>query len=187
MDGLDWYPRAFRWCETQEETYGRWGVTAHKAAAVLAVLSPLISWARNVQAAETIIGWYVGGTRHAHGHGVLPRNEEKAWRILCGEPPQRVVAGQKVTNFWLNVSGFTENVTVDRHAMNVAYGCDLDRRTQNRIYRSIRAYHEVADAYRQAAARVRIEPCEMQAICWLVRRKELDAWNGIRLDADLPW
>jgi hypothetical protein len=178
--------RVFREATTDDRVAGRsWYATARdlaqtldpedprRAAAVIAVISPMLSWPRNVKAAQDI---YAG----RETRGVLHKNVDKAKRILAGQDPEDVVTGSKVRTFWRTIANPTDPraVVVDRHAIDVAAGRILGDDTRGRYLGRRGGYDTVSDAYRRAARIITREtgqqwtPADVQATTWIVWRRE---------------
>jgi hypothetical protein len=177
--------RVFRAATTADRAAGRgWYASAHgiaaaldpddpvRAAAVIAVLSPLLSWPRNVVEASNV---YAGRAVRTLGP-----NADKARRILAGADPEHIVSGPKVRAFWVTIADPAEPsaVVIDRHAIDIAAGRVLGDRIRGSHLRRAGAYDEVADKYRRAARRlseqlgVCITPAEVQATTWIYWRRE---------------
>lgn len=161
--GADWYREAHQLAVDLSE---RHGITVERAAGVIAVLSPLQSWTRNVADAVRVFetGHYVG----------LTDKRVKVARLLSGEDVNSVVSGPKVTSFYRNIldpSG--DDVTIDRHAHDIADG---KRRTENQRAKAPgltgMRYARYVDAYRAAARELNIGALELQAIVWVAWRRE---------------
>lgn len=188
--------RAFRAATDDDRSAGReWYARAHalaveldpadprRGAAVIAVLSPMASWPRNVQLARDA---YAG-----RPIGCLGRNADKARRILSGEDPDSVVSGDKVRAFWQTIadpSATDVPVTIDRHALDIAAGRVLDDATRGAHLRRKGAYAAAGEAYRRAARILSRETGEewtapaVQAVTWTYwRRERAQAFHG-----DLP-
>lgn len=182
--------RAFRAATPDDRIAGKsWYATAReisatldpadpaRAAAVIAVLSPRLSWKKNVEAAADA---YAGRTPR-----VLKANAAKAARILAGEDPEDVVTGPKVRAFWRTIVDPTDprTVVIDRHAIDIAAGRVLDDETRGRFLGRKGGYDAVCDAYRRAARIVSKEtgqdwsPADIQATTWVYWRRERAAAN----------
>lgn len=157
--GLDWYREA-------HDVAAEYG-DVRAGAGVLAAVSPMLSWERNVIVARNAF---------AEGHvtGVLSRNAAKGNAILAGADPLDVLGGDKVRSFYMNILNpeGTDAVTVDRHAYDVATGVRIAE--NNRPKLSKKHYNAIADEYRRAAAIVGLAPSQVQAITWTVWR---DKWG----------
>ena len=110
--GHEWYNKA------QEAAEKIGGGNVHKGAGIIAALSPMTSWERNISDAKEL-------TKTGNVKGALvPANVEKARRIHEGEEPEKVLGGNKVKSFFHNISDPSNphHVTVDRHAHDIAVG-----------------------------------------------------------------
>jgi hypothetical protein len=151
-----------------------------RAAAVLAVLSPQVSWPRNVAMAREV--YATGATRG------LGANIAKALRLIAGEDPEIVVKGLKVTAFWLSICDPVDAraVVIDRHAFDIAYGRVTDDKTREEFLRIKGNYAKIVRMYESAArivTRDRVEfgevwtGTEVQAATWVAWRRTKAAAN----------
>lgn len=168
-DGMRWYESAHALAASLAHRYG---FTVRQMAGVIAVLSPNISWSRNVQLATL-------AAKDGKASGTFGKNTDKADRILNGADPADVVSGPKVTNFFQNImtSGENDGVTVDRHAVSIAEAREVgddERGKLVRVNKSRNGYGEYVDAYREAAYRAGISPAKLQAITWVAWREMLE-------------
>lgn len=171
LSGLSWYATAREVAATLDPA------NPARGAAVLAVLSPRLSWRKNVEAAADA---YAGRRIRTLG-----RNADKARELLAGSDPDDVVSGPKTRAFWRTIVDPTDprTVVVDRHAIDVAAGRVLDDATRGRVLGRKGAYDAVADAYRRAARIVSREtgqdwsPAAVQAATWVYWRREHAAAN----------
>lgn len=165
-EGQGWYASA------HEIAVGLDPADPARAAAVIAVLSPLLSWPRNIAEARNL---YSGQPVRTLGS-----NAHKARRILAGVDPEYIVSGRKVRAFWKTIADPAEPsaVVVDRHAIDIAAGRVLGDKLRSTHLRRAGAYDEVADKYRRAAQRLsaelglRVTPAEVQATTWIYWRRE---------------
>lgn len=155
--GRAWYPQARRYARELAATYG---TTEHRAAGVLAALSPRCVWAHNrTQAAAVLERWSTGAeTPPAVGLGL---GRARAWSIAHGSRPLDVLGGPKVRAFYRNLTGDLNAVTVDVWAMRVL-GIGHNP--------TPREYPAAVDAYRAAARIIGEEPATVQAVAWCVVR-----------------
>jgi len=164
--GVGWYTAAHRVAAALDPR------DPIRAAAVIAVLSPLLPWPRNVTEARNA---YTGGPIRALGP-----NARKALRIVAGEDPEFIVSGPKVRAFWRTIADPAEPqaVVVDRHAIDVAAGRVLGDRVRSTYVARAGAYDAVSEMYRRAARRLSREhgllftPATVQAITWVYWRRE---------------
>lgn len=142
-----------------------------QGAGVIAALSPQKSWTTNmVLASRAFVEGFASGQT-----GI---NNDKATRILNGEAPLAVLGGNKVRNFYANIVSPTgPDVTVDRHAFDIAVGEETDSKTRGQLERKGQ-YALFADTYRDTARLVGVPPATLQAVTWLVWREA----KGLDLD-----
>ena len=167
LAGEMWYSHANAFCASLDDDVSR-------AAGVVAAISPMLSWPRNmVVAADIYNGIY---------EGCLKANIAKAVRILNGEAPLDVLRGDKVVAFYNNIMGCPNTVTVDRHAMMVA---DNRVYTSNELKFTVGNNRRIVEEYRNAAAVISIEmnrnisPAMVQATTWVWwRRTNAPAFHG---------
>jgi len=137
-------------------------------AAIIAVLSPMLSWSKNAPIA--VLAARAGTRRPA---GVIGRNWTKAKRARrVGADLDAIVKGPKVRDFWACIaSNGTDSyaVCVDRHAVAIACGRFLDSKESGDSLAGAR-YKKVANAYRDAAVILGLTPCILQAVTWVVWR-----------------
>lgn len=197
--GRLWYPQARQLAEELADPAGQmtdgfeFDRQVVKAAAVIAVLSPRLSWKKNVEHAERAYAAHAAeanGATLAVTHAIetwkgLKINARKAFRILDGEDPEDVVKGPKVRQFWHTIVDPTDPraVVVDRHAFDVSVNRVLTDTVRGKLLGKAGAYDNVADKYRRAAAILSAElgswisPAEVQAITWVWWRANRAAAN----------
>jgi len=160
VEGLTWYDDA--------HAFARY-LSPHKiskGAGVIAALSPMMGWDSNKKQAERAF-------RNLTAEGLgLTRNCVKAERILYGADPLDVLSGNKVRAFYSTIvdpTGFDIPV-IDRHAFDIAVG-----RVTDDVSRSILSRRGVYDAfgevYVKAAKCAGVSSSQMQAVTWIVWRK----------------
>lgn len=186
--GLDWYPRASRLSAELDPSDPR------RAAAVIAVLSPLTPWARNLQLARDAYAAAANGGTYdeiTDAIGTLGKNAEKAAAILTGADPDLVVAGPKVSPFWRKITDPDDAraIVIDRHAFDVAVGRWNGDKVRGPILARKGMHAAFADAYIRAARIAsretgrRITATDMQAITWLAWRESAKAHHQGRAAA----
>lgn len=181
--GIDWYPEARAIAvELDPEC-------PERAAAVIAALSPMMPWQRNVLLARIA---YALHAADLIGDGtILPclvNNGRKAARILAGEPADSVLKGDKVRAFWQTITSPSDpdKVVVDRHALDVSLGITTDDVFRARYLSNKRNYAAVAALYREAAViiagvyGIAITPAQVQAVTWVAWRNALKAAGSKR-------
>lgn len=146
-------------------------LNADTVAAVIAVLSPSVSWEHNVDVARRVLGGARGKEARYFGY---PANLKKAERILDGESPETVLGGYKVSAFYrLLREPNAWDVCVDTIGATAArdgYRATSWRHDPPRVGH-YRQYEEVAAAYRAVAWRWRLAPWQVQATVWLVMKR----------------
>lgn len=171
-EGMRWYAEARAEAVAMSEATG---LPVESTVAIVAVLSPMLSWQRNLTVARAVCS-------QGEATGVLRANLAKAQRLVAGEPVEAVLSGQKVTAFYRNIlsAGMDENVTVDRHAIDVAYG--IRHAEAERPQPGKAAYAVISDAYTRAARILSAEvgehvtPAQIQAVTWTTWRAR-HAWR----------
>lgn len=174
--GHEWYGRA-----NEEATRIGGGDTA-RGAGIIAALSPLSDWSRNVREAQELVK--TGTVKSA----LLPKNVEKARRIHQGEDPETVLGGHKVRNFFHNISDPTSPhaVTIDRHAYDIAMGRSFvgagkgkraeeprpsGTMSQDLGLSALGRYKHFVRAYQSAAGELGVDiPHKVQATSWVTHR-----------------
>lgn len=156
LEGLCWYANAHRIAAVIADG------DALAGSGVLASLSPMTSWPRNIILARMV--WTLGDCPHTMRCRIMAK------AIRLGAPPLCVLCGPKVRAFHTCIvsGGDTDAVCVDRHAFDAAMG--------RRMRRSPRAseYPAVAEAYRSAASTLSVPPPVVQATVWCVQRMRID-------------
>lgn len=174
--GHEWYDKA------QEEAAKVGGGDVRRGAGVIAALSPLSDWERNVREAHELRK--TGTVKSA----LLPANVEKARRIHEGEDPEAVLGGNKVTNFFHNIHdpSSPHAVTIDRHAYDIAMGRPFvgagkgkkaaePRQTgtmsQDLGLDALGRYKHFVRAYQSASGELGVDlPHQVQATTWVTHR-----------------
>lgn len=165
--GLDWYPAAREYAQTLSNLYG---LDRDIVCAVIAVLSPRISWALCCKAAIKLIDHWQADRYETRDVPGLNLNKEKAYRILDNNDPN-YCRGPKVRSFYHNIAdpNSPDYVTVDIWARRIAEGDPSLPAT----YFSDKDYQVYADAYREAADQIGLLPSELQAITWVTIRRQV--------------
>jgi|SRR6478735_5705048 len=156
--GMDWYERAN--ALALELSPG----DAWRGAGVLAAFSPMRQWPVNVKHARDC---FATGTASGHT-GTMNRI---AQRIYDGEHALDVLNGDKTRAFCAAIADpFGSTIaTIDRHAHDVAAGrvfSDSERKIGKRVFRAMSA------AYVECADYLGVSVAQVQAITWVVWRRE---------------
>lgn len=158
--GMTWYDDAHMFAKSLDP------VRFHRAAGVIAALSPMNGWKNNKAKAALLYAQNGDGSRVG-----LRNNVRKAQAIYRGEDALDVLGGDKVRAFYATIvdpSGDHEPV-IDRHAFDIAVGRVTDDETRQALGRK-GVYARFADCYREAALLAGIGAAQMQAITWVAWR-----------------
>lgn len=173
-DGERWYETAR---VTSQALAAGTQLSIEQAAGVIAALSPRVRWETNVRAAAEII---TAARRDPDGR--IPNvagyfsNVKKAWKIASGWSPDNVLGGPKVTNFYANICGNENAVTIDVWAARAAEG------VSNKYAPSGKRYELLANAYRMAASARDVSPMTMQATVWVFTRRTFGIGDQLMFD-----
>lgn len=189
-DGRGWYRRAHDAARDVAAQYlGSTDPEAiERVACVYAAISPSMPWARNDFLARRAFQLAADGAtldEVTDGLGMMKANARKAAAIVLGADPWLVLSGPKVVPFARRIvdaaSGASgpSSVVVDRHAHDIALGRVTDDATRKASLSRKGGQTSFAMAYVRAAATLRrtgeapgITPAELQAVTWLVWRRE---------------
>lgn len=156
-DGLSWYNDAHNFARSLEPG------NVERASAIVAVLSPQVSWSANVTLA-------LRAYENMSGDGLGFQDKvRKINRLFAGESPDSVIGGQKVVSFYSTIlapSNPDSIPTIDRHAFDIAVGMKTEDKVKNILSRK-GVYMAFADVYRTAASIVGIGAPQIQAVTWL--------------------
>jgi hypothetical protein len=157
--GVSWYGDAGKLAHVVAVGHG---IPDRSGAGIVAALSPQCSWDENVARALA----------HADGEsvGAMADPLRKADAIRDGADPYDALGGRKVRSFWRNIDGHESFVTVDRHAVAIAFDRPLSD-TEIKVLERPGAYVYIAACYRAAARRHGIPASTLQAITWIVWRR----------------
>jgi hypothetical protein len=159
-DGLGWYTRARR--DLTRAALAA-GCDPLAGPIVAAILSPRSPWSVNLAGALALLADPDAVTRGA----ILPRSLAVARAYRRGKLTiDAALTGPKVRAFARNLAGDLEAVTVDVWATRAALGRDAD------LARCGCDHAALGAAYRDAAAVAGITPAAMQAVAWVVVRRQ---------------
>lgn len=165
-DGLTWYPKARGFAIDKAKFYQ---VSLQTVCGVISALSPAISWQQNLLNTETVLQ-AIKQSYEPENVTVTTynANKHKAFSIAKQDAVEfttRAFAkANKTANFYRNLLGWRDSVTVDRHAISAAIG-------HNTINLTLARYEVIADAYKLTAKTLGYSPSELQAIVWVVYRR----------------
>ena len=159
LEGQMWYPTALEHCKSVARDYG---VSPQRVAAVLAVTSPRARWSKNMEATYSIVAdSFVPAYMRQSSYGILGTNARKAGQVMTDRYYSKLVTGEKVSNFYLNILGHTQPVTVDSIMSYAAgYGNDVSKKIRNEV---TEACHSLADVFGMT-------PRDTQAMVWISYR-----------------
>lgn len=173
--GIDWYADAYASAATLA---GKHGYSVEVAAGVIAALSPLNEWGKNLRDADRVLG--------GDFSGYLGVGLEKSRRIMAGEDIVSVLNADKTVNFYTSiVTQGAEGVCVDRHAYDIAVGYrspNNSRAIGKRLYRDIAAAYTLA-AEILTSQGIPVTPAEVQSVTWEEHRRE---WKDRRVAVLTP-
>jgi hypothetical protein len=135
------------------------GVNVARAAAIIAVLSPLTRWTGNLEDSWAVANG--DATRHT-----LPANVVKAKRLTDGESIHDVLGGRKVRAFWQNIASPTTSVGVT-HDSWMARWYNIPA---SDVFATFGVYDACTVGVREAADEVDLRGSQLQAIVWLYVR-----------------
>lgn len=156
-EAVAWYPSVYALCEKVSADTGH---SLEHCAVAFAHLSPQLQYVVNVRAFYSLM---YGGHREA---SVIRSSFERARASLSAADPWATFGSraQKTRNFALNITGDESAVTVDSW---IARCVGVD---PTRVFNRPALYDEIASAFRRAAKRHGLAPCELQALVWIVTR-----------------
>lgn len=160
-EGMIWYDDAQQVAhDICEASAGRYSF--QQAVDLLAVISPNLRWTKNVQHAWQYSTLHAAGVDRAAWPSLrIGASMRKAERVLDGE--RGVPSGPKVEAFAANLAGDLSQVTVDVWHTRAIIGKDVP---------TLRELRAIQRATQNAAAKVGIEPAQLQAIIWVKIRRE---------------
>ena len=162
--GLNWYSDARVLCAQLAERYH---VSLSQVAQVISVLSPQKKWETNKLEVVALFNEVHNGVKPSFKYFATKQMLEECKAIILGEfsiPAKRT----KTYSFADNISNHnSEAVTVDRHALRVAY----DDKSAKLDMVSAKQYREAVDAYRIVAEQHGMKAYEVQAITWVVYKR----------------
>lgn len=167
-EGTTWYQDAHEFATELAATYS---VTLRQASAVIAALSPQVSWELNKRIAVDLLD---GGS----AAGAFTLGIDRARRIIADPnvDPLTILGGHKVRSFYLNISrpNLYGPVTIDRHAVAILsdYNTSPAFLTAHpKHLEKYGAYHRAAGVYRTVARELNLAPHVLQAIAWVTWRR----------------
>jgi hypothetical protein len=163
--GFDWYPQAYEFCQNLANEFP---ISVEQVAAVTAALSPQKDWISNQVWADEIIRSFFGSMIfRSRGLG---NSFRRAMIALNGDLSdiERESGTLKVNRFYHSILGDAGYATIDRHAIRVAYGDFVSSPPSI----SDGTYREIERAYIEASRELRKGTRHIQAVTWIVCRRE---------------
>lgn len=133
-----------------------------RGAGVIAALSPITPWERNVFLAEYTFA------NNGISSGTLGQSCRNANRIFAGEHPLDVLNGDKVRAFCSAIADphHSTIATIDRHAHDIAMGRVFSDKERGKITK--KQYRAFSEAYSIAAGILGFSVAQTQAITWVI-------------------
>lgn len=158
-EGKTWYPQAWSLCRGMAKHYN---TTPERVAALIAVTSPRARWEKNILASHSILeDANVPRYKRKNTYGILRSNALKGMRVAEDRYYSRHVTGPKVVNFYLNLRGHTDPVTVDSIMSKAAgFGSDVTSHIRSEVTSAV---NTLADVFSMT-------PRDMQAAIWIAYR-----------------
>ncbi len=165
-NGMSWYDDAYKWSMFKADQYD---VEVDVVAAIISALSPRNEWSRNLHDTDKLLMCYERGDDGPElvKSATFGKNVMKAWRVRHTGDASLVMTSPKTRAFVDNITWpKSQEVTVDTWAYRIAEG-DLQLPAKGLNEKRYQVY---AEAYKNAAAKVELRPCELQAITWVEAR-----------------
>lgn len=174
----DQLARGKAWYQTAHELAIIMGGDPQVGAGVIAALSAQRQWLETIKLAQHALS-----TLDVRLDGkqlkTMQDQENKVRRIMRGEDPQAVLPTERKTGqFYLCILNpeHPTAVVIDRHAHDIAVGRPFGDESRGLSTQS--RYEIFAQAYREAARRLKVKPLTVQAVTWVVWTDLLDSRLG---------
>lgn len=173
MEGFTWYDQAYLNCVRLSDLVP---YSVEQIAGIMAIVSPGMVWDENEAAPNRIIDLHWNGvpSKEWTGFSTYPHNLEKAERVM--DEDMTAIKGEKVTNFYANIMGDTQAVTIDRWMVRIVmddpfFGTKRGGTHKKATMSGKRTYEAIAQAVKDAASLVGVNPRELQATVWTYYRR----------------
>lgn len=167
--GMDWYALASNQIELTRKSHFPW-LTKEKFVGLVAIFSPNMSWESNIMAVkEFLLSQRVIATRQTTVAAKKWLNDSYEFSLKTAP---------KTANFFNNLLDpySADHVTIDRHAIRAWLGpihANMFSGDGNgRIGLNYKSYNIIASHYKEVAEHYEILPNQLQAITWLVARRQ---------------
>lgn len=155
--GTGWYRGAERIARRLARKYG---TTKHRAAGVIAAMSPNQTWKNNLVMAEEALA----GNPRGFSSAVARARRIMAGGSIISTFPDPDGNSHKIREFYRAIAGNPNAVVIDRWALRAAWGeASVDAHWLQRKG----VYNMVADAYREVARTIEMDPRDFQAAVWI--------------------
>jgi hypothetical protein len=173
--GGQWYDTANEYINNLATKSGR---DPRQVAAIVSAFSPQTSWDANMAAANYFMMNYDPENPDSINDkmGGLGDNLERAKRIYHADDEDGYLAGlqngndaHKITNFYHNMMGSKDHVTIDSWMARALLGQGADGLADKSVQKVLNwkdGYDTMANSVRSAAEKLGISPRELQAIVW---------------------
>jgi len=175
-DRFDWYGSANLFAHnvaSLSNDMGRW-ISTKKVCGVIAALSPMVSWKRNMLLAQHV----VLNPEDWPNLKCLKSNAKKAYDIINSNGSEdailAILRGKKTSAFFLNILHPTEaiSMTMDRHAISIALGRKIKKDEVKFFQLTASQYKFLVECYRWTAAKIGVNPLILQSATWVLWRRE---------------
>ena len=164
-EALTWYQEASDYAKDCARLTGH---SYETVCAVIAVLSPAVSWPINKRDALDMLSASDPASVTVSTYGA---NKAKAIRLMNGGTIAANVRGRKARSFFFNIldPDCCDNVTIDRHAIRAAYGLKglTIKPDDIPVIASDKRYNHFKTLYKRLAAEKGLTPNQLQAIIWI--------------------
>lgn len=162
--GLTWYNEARVFCTDMSTVYK---CTVFEVAQITSLLSPQKKWEQNKEEVEAFLKLLK--------HDIIPLKGFFASKATMQECKDVILKGYVIPSHRTKTFSFAHNiafdfsmcVTIDRHAIKIAYG-EFDAKP---IGITEKRYRQAQAAYETLATELNVKPYELQAITWVTYKR----------------
>lgn len=175
-DRFDWYGSANLFAHNVASLSNDMGrfTSVIKVCGVIAALSPMIQWKRNMELAQHV----VLNPDRWEKLGCLKNNAKKAYDIINSNGSEdailAILRGKKTSAFFLNMLHPDKaiSMTMDRHAISIALGRKIRKEEAKFFQLTAGQYKFLVESYRWTAAKIGVNPLILQSATWVLWRRE---------------
>lgn len=177
-DGKHWYKDANKLAQLGSVYYG---LTLAQSAGLLAVFSIDCTWDKTIADYHYFLSH--NGEQFTGRYGMVFNKALAIYRDRASiEDVLKGDKARKIYCFWQNILNPADDtrVTIDRHAVRIAYDPYSDRPVERKLYNSLAKYRVWETAYRDAnkAINAGLLPHQLQAITWVTFQRIFTKNNG---------